>query len=51
MCKNKYESQTWNTAGIIDVERRNMVSKYKITEAVNLTLHGHYTCVYSFQTY
>ena len=32
-------------------ERTNIALKCKIYEPVNLTLHGHYKCVYSFWGY
>ena len=32
-------------------ERTNMAYKCRILEAGNFTLHGNYTCVYSFQSF
>ena len=46
--KKKYNCQTRNTEGIIDV-KEHMAYKCRIYEAVNLTLHGHYRCVYSLK--
>ena len=41
MQKEKFDCQTWNTKVIIDVKGKNAF-KYKIFEAVNLTLYEHW---------
>ena len=41
--QNKYDCQTWNTKGIVDVKKQ--IWLIIIYWAVNLTLHGHYAHV------
>ena len=49
--KNKYDCQTRNTKGIIDVKKTNMALKCKIFDTVNLTLYGHYTHVFTLSKF
>ena len=46
----KYDCQTWNAKGVINVKRTNIAYKCKIFEAVN-TSWALYACVHSFQMY